>query len=501
MDQSAVEKERDLYLRLLQLGREQEIQRLLPEALALVVEVTAARCGYLQLHDDDDPPDEPRWSISHEFSPDEVTTVRGTISRGIIAAAIATGKTIVTQSALLDERFSGRESVRGAQIEAVLCAPIGRHPPKGVLYLQGRPGRGPFSSEDLGRAEIFADHLVPIIDRVATSQRLRRETDPTQVYRTRLTLDTIVGRSAALADVLKQVSLLAPLDITVLLTGDSGTGKSQLAKAIHDNGPRATQPFVEVNCAALPDSLVEQELFGSVAGAHSTATRAMPGKVAAAERGTLFLDEIGAMPMATQAKLLQVLQSKQYYPLGSAKPHQADVRLIAATNADLKHEVAEHRFREDLFFRLHVLPVRLPSLAERRDDIEELVPHFCLRASERYGVARLTPSRRAIQACRVADWPGNVRELQHAIEAAVIRGAGEGASEIGQQHVFPESRTAEVGVMQQLSFQEATRRFHADLLRGALEESDWNVAETARRLDLARSHLYTLINVLDLKDK
>ena len=488
----------DLCLRLLSLGHVEEIVPFLRGALQLIVEVTQAQHGYLELHQDDDSSDAPRWWIAHGLSDEEISGVRRAISRGIIAEALATGDTVNTPSALLDPRFSERDSVRLGRIEAVLCAPIGGDPPRGVLYLQGRAVPGMFSEVDESRVEIFARHLAPLADRLLAQQRLQGSTDPTKPLREALRLNGVIGHSTALAAVLRQVALVAPLDVNVLLTGDSGTGKSQLARVIHDNGPRAGRPFVHVNCGALPENLIESELFGALPGAHSTATRRMDGKVAAAESGTLFLDEISDLCLGAQAKLLQLLQSKEYYPLGSAKPLRADVRLIAATNIDLQRAVAERRFRDDLFYRLQVLPVRVPSLAERREDIAELAGFFCASACERHRLPQLTLSRNAMQGAETAAWPGNIRQLAHAIEAAVIRAASDGAVQVEQAHLFPQACAEPAHPQQALTFQEATRRFQARLLREALEETGWNIVETARRLDLARSHVYNLIRAFGL---
>ena len=492
-----VRRERDLYLRLLGLGREQELMPLLRAALELIVEIGAARQGYLELHDDGGS-GAPRWWIAHGFSAAEIEGVRAALSSGIIAESLATGQTIVTPSALLDDRFSDRESVRLGRIEAVLCAPIGEDPPRGVLYLQGRASAGLFSEQDRGRAEIFAQHLAPLVDRLLTQQHEHGAADPTRALRDILRLDGVIGRSAALAAVLKQIALVAPLSVNVLFTGESGTGKSQLARVIHDNGPRAGGPFVQLNCAALPETLVESELFGALPGAHSTATRRVDGKVAAAERGTLFLDEIGELTPTTQAKLLQLLQSKQYYPLGSAKAVDADVRVVAATNTDLQAAVAEHRFREDLFYRLEVMPIRVPSLAERRDDIPQLAAFFCTSACERHGLPQVHLSRNAIRAAESTAWPGNVRQLAHAVEAAAIRCAGAGELQVERHHLFPEAAVQASDPDAALTFQEATRRFQGRLLRDILDDTQWNIMETARRLDLTRSHVYNLIRALGL---
>jgi Nif-specific regulatory protein len=223
--------------------------------------------------------------------------------------------------------------------------------------------------------------------------------------------------------------------------------------------------------------------------------------VAAAERGTLFLDEIGELPLAAQAKLLLLLQSKQYYPLGGAQPVRADVRVIAATNVDLEEAVAQHRFREDLFYRLKVLPIAVPTLAERREDVRELAIHFCRVAVERHKLPRVEMSRGALRAAELAEWPGNIRQLAHAVEAAVIRTAGTNAAIVERQHLFAEVAALWPAPQGNLTFQEATRRFQADLLAEVLEETGWNVVETARRLDVARSHTYTLIRAFGLQRK
>lgn len=498
-DLARLRSESDLCLRLLNLAHVDDVVPFLRGALELIVEVTQARHGYLELQPDEEHSEVPRWWIAHGLSEEEIQGVRRAISRGIIAEALATGRAVMTPSALLDPRFSERESVRLGHIEAVLCAPIGEDPPRGVLYLQGRTAAGMFSEEEQSRVEVFARHLAPLADRVLAQYRHQNSADATKPLRESLRLDGVVGRSPALAAVLRQVALVAPLDVNVLLTGESGTGKSQMARVIHDNGPRAGRPFVEVNCGALPENLVESELFGALPGAHSTATRRMDGKVAAAESGTLFLDEVGDLSHAAQAKLLQLLQSKQYYPLGSAKPVRAEVRLIAATNIDLQRAVAERRFREDLFYRLQVLPVRVPSLAERREDIADLAAFFCASACERHGLPRLRLSRNAVRAAEAAEWPGNVRQLAHAVEAAVIRAASDGSMQVERTHLFPEAGGSAAESAEPLTFQEATRRFQSRLLRETLEGTGWNVVETARRLDLARSHIYNLIRAFGLE--
>ena len=492
----ALRSERDLYRRLLDLGAHRELSALLRDALALIVEITGARLGYLELHDPEDAPeDRSRWSIAHDLSGTEIERVRTAMSRGIIAQALASGETVITPAAMVDPRFSAFTSVREAQIEKVLCAPVGIDVPIGVLYLQGSTADGSFSDVDREHAEIFARHLAPLADRLLA--RSEERNDPTRTFRKTLRLDGIVGHSAALAEVLRNITLVAPLDVDVLLTGETGTGKSEVARAIHTNSARSAGPFVDVNCAALPDELLESELFGAMPGAHSTAARRIPGKVAAAEGGSLLLDEISELPIGCQAKLLQLLHSRQYYPLGSAQPVRADVRILAATNVDLRFAVSERRFREDLLYRLEVLPIRMPSLAQRRDDIPVLARHFATHACERHKFSSIGLAGSAVRAAQAAEWPGNVRQLAHAVEAAVIRAAGERSPTVQTAHLFPD-QSNRTSAPEAATFQLATRQFQAELLRGALAESNWNIAEVARRLDITRSHVYNLIHAFRL---
>jgi len=234
----------------------------------------------------------------------------------------------------------------------------------------------------------------------------------------------IVGRSRALLAVLREVRLVAATDATVLITGESGTGKELIAGAIHETSARRARAMVKVNCAAMPAGLMESELFGHERGAFTGATMRREGRFALADGGTLFLDEIGELPLELQAKLLRVLQEGEFEPVGSARTRKVDVRVVAATNRDLQAEVHAGRFREDLYYRLNVFPVRVPALRERLDDIPPLVEAFLQRLAARLGRSFDPPGGESLQRLRAHSWPGNVRELQNVVERAAISAGG-----------------------------------------------------------------------------
>lgn len=497
MDVGSLTAERDLYRKLLDLGENEQLESFLREALSLSMQASGALRGYIELRDDSEASAGGPWSIAEGFSAEDLEAARGAISRGVVAEALATGRTILTASAIDDPRFSSRESVKSNRIEAVLCAPIGKDPPFGVLYLQDRTESGPFTEDDRQRAERFARHLAPLADRLLLRTRVRESDDPTRPYRQTLKVGGVAGRSQALARVLRDIAAAAPRKITVLLTGPSGTGKTKLARVIHDNSPRRDGPFVELNCATLPESLVESELFGAMPGSHSTATRRITGKVQAADGGTLFLDEIADLPLGAQSKLLQLLQSLEYFPLGATKPVRADVRIVVATNTDLALAVERRTFREDLFYRIQIVPIHVPPLAARAEDIPELLELFCDRACDVHGVAPLPISPRALRAAEAADWPGNVRQLENAVEAAVIRAAAEQSTRLEHHHLFVEESAPPAEAPE--TFQSATRRFQGQLVLRTLQETNWNIVEAARRLDVTRSHVYNLIRAHGLE--
>jgi two-component system response regulator GlrR len=297
----------------------------------------------------------------------------------------------------------------------------------------------------------------------------------------------IIAKSEKMQKVLDVVTRIAGTDSTVYIHGESGTGKELVAKAIHVGSERKDRPFVAVNCAALPDTLLESELFGYEKGAFTGAVHSKEGLFTQAHEGTIFLDEIGDMPLALQGKILRVLQERQFYPLGSKKPLEVDVRVIAATNKDLQREVKEGNFREDLYYRIHVIPIKLPPLRERREDIATLVDHFLAEFNQkmRIMVKGLTPQ--AMQKLLLHDWPGNVRELKNTIEFAMA---------MTRDNVIAEDlilQTKGVVSEQVKSLKEARDSFEKNYLINILEVTQGNVSKAAEMAGKYRADLYNLL--------
>lgn len=490
-DVGRLERERELFVSLLDLAQPGQAEPSLKRVLTQLAGLTGAARAYVELFRDG-AAGERRFSTSHGCTEEDEASIRTVTSRGIVASAIASGKTVHTPYALLDERFANQPSVQRQRLEAVLCVPLPASQP-GVLYLEGARGNGPFSPEDVATTELVARFLGPVLDKSALAEAAPGG-DPTKPFRQALTLDGIVGQSPALAHVLEQVSLVAKLDITVLLSGESGTGKTQVARAIHDNSPRRNGPFVELNCGAIPETLLEAELFGTREGAF-TGAKKLAGKVELAEGGTLFLDEVADIPLGAQGKLLQLLQSRQYYPLGSNHQQTANVRIIAATNRDLEAESAEKKFREDLYYRLSSFSIRMPTLAERKTDIPLLLEALAKRAAFEHRLPALPLSLSFRAACEAFHWRGNIRQLRHRLDEAMIRAAAEGATQVEARHLGV-ANGAPAG---SLSFDEATRQFQRELITRELKATNWDTAEVARRLDMSRSHVYNLIKAFGLE--
>jgi DNA-binding NtrC family response regulator len=341
---------------------------------------------------------------------------------------------------------------------------------------------------------------------VRQAARVRRLEQENQTLRSGLEarrgFARVLGSAPSLERVIRQARAVADTSATVLVTGENGTGKEVVARAIHEESTRSDRPFIAVSCAALPETLIESELFGHERGAFTNATQAKKGRFELADGGTLLLDEIGELSAAVQVKLLRVLQERAFERLGSTKTINVDIRLIAASNRDLEREVAEGRFRSDLFFRLNVVPLTLPPLRDRREDITLLAAHFAAKAAEKHGRPQpeLTPA--LYDALQEYDWPGNVRELENVIERLVVLTTGprlgpEHLPEKMQRAVLPEAGAATAG---DTTLECAVMHLKRRLVRDALQHEGGNKVAAAKRLGISRSYLHRLISELDIKE-
>ncbi len=311
-------------------------------------------------------------------------------------------------------------------------------------------------------------------------------------------LHELIGSTECMQQVFALAHKIAPCDVSVLITGETGTGKGLLARAIHRLSPRATGSFVAFSCANLPETLVEDELFGHEKGAFTGAIVSRRGRFETADQGTLFLDEIGDLALGLQAKLLRVIQERSFERLGSNTPLTVNVRLVCATHRNLAEMVEQGKFREDLYYRLNVVQLHLPPLRDRREEIPLLVHHFLQRFAAQFGKKTRRFSRLALHALEEHDWPGNVRELENVVQRAVVMAE---APTVEIWHLPPTLRNGFAQARLVSSYEEEVRDFKRRLILRTLRECGWCKAETARTLRLARGYLHRLINQLQIQEE
>ncbi|MCA1817493.1 MAG: sigma-54 dependent transcriptional regulator [Acidobacteria bacterium] len=353
-----------------------------------------------------------------------------------------------------------------------------------------------------------------ILERVAAGVKQRRKEEERQNLRRAMSRSVaregIVGRSEKMQAVFRLVDQVAPARSTVLITGESGTGKELIARAIHAQSPRAQKPFVTVNSSNIPSELLESELFGHTRGAFTGAVAAKKGLFEVADGGSIFLDEIGDLPHETQARLLRVLQEREFTPLGDTTPRRVDVRIVTATNVDLKEAVRQGAFREDLYYRLAVVPIELPPLRERREDVMALTQHFIRKYAEENGrevAASVAPEVLAL--LEAYTWPGNVRELENVVERAVVIAPG---AEITRECLPAEiadparalgastsAGASKVDVSRGIDFYDEVRRFEIDLIRRALDQTGGHQSRAARLLGMNATTLNSKIKTYNIQ--
>lgn len=337
------------------------------------------------------------------------------------------------------------------------------------------------------------EKVLILIKRALEKQRLEKEnialkTSISQKWE-------IIGQSPKMIVLKNEISKAAASQSRVIIFGESGTGKELVARALHEASDRRDKNFIEVNCAAIPHELIESELFGHEKGSFTGAFERKKGKFELADEGTLFLDEIGDMSLATQAKVLRVIETQEFQTVGGSKKIKVDVKIIAATNKNLQEEIKKVNFREDLYFRLNVIPLYIPPLRERKDDIPLLVEYFLKTFAQQYGQKLKKVSRATQQALMDYDWPGNVRELKNTIERLIIMTPSE---VIDIKHV-PSFKEARADYYKYKTLREAREQFEKDFILKKLQENSWNISKTAEDLEIERSNLHRKIRSLGIE--
>ncbi len=384
--------------------------------------------------------------------------------------------------------YPGIDNLSKTTTRNLLAAPLIHHNEVlGVVEVINRRSDGSFDQADVELLEIFANLVTAAARNAQMFERLHIEN---LGLRESVPQPNFIGNSATFRQALKMCETVAATGTTVLLLGESGTGKEMAAQAIHSLSPRRERPFIAVNCAALPTSLIESELFGHEKGAYTGATARLPGRFELAQGGTLLLDEIGELELSMQSKLLRVLETQRITRVGGTELIFCDVRVLVATNGNLKAQVESGRFREDLFYRISVFPIELPPLRERLEDLDLLVEHLIAQVAPSVGLHPPTVSKEAMECMRRHHWPGNIRELRNVMERATLLADGlikpeHLPAEIAQTATDEASGTGENAVEQRSVLEEKER----ELIATALQETNWNQSAAARRLGISRDIL------------
>ncbi|MEO0812562.1 MAG: sigma 54-interacting transcriptional regulator, partial [Myxococcota bacterium] len=500
-----------------QLAREADPDVLLERIVDAAIELLGAERGFILLES------ESGVSVAVARNLDRRSLEGGALrySRSIANDVFQSGEAVVTSNAQSDSRYADARSVASNQIRSALCVPlrgISRNddPLIGALYLDHRFQDRAFGDGDVELGASFADQVTIALENARLVARVRAQELSLEERNERLEelnrslqrdaaesaeaaeaairrlreegptlgvgrgLEGIVGRSNGLRQALRFVDRFADTDVPVAVVGESGTGKELIARALHERSDRHGSAFVTVNCGAIPETLIESELFGHVKGAFTGAHRDRPGLFSAASGGTLFLDEIAEMPLQMQVKLLRVLQENEFRPVGGVETLRSSARVVAATHRDLQARVREGLFREDLFYRLNVVEIRVPPLRERRDDIPLLVEHFCRGFTECGSEEMFHPD--ALLRMFAYDWPGNVRELQNEVQRALALSEGRvGVDDLSERlQAVRVSRAQTAATHARGSLKEIMDSFEKEVLLIALERTSWNVRQTAK---------------------
>jgi Nif-specific regulatory protein len=475
-----------------------ETEGLQRELLRLVFEAVPAERGAILLVGED-------GRIVSELGLDRAGDVSRAVevSRTVVRQVVEDGTAVLADD-LIEGSFDTSESLRAARLSSLLCAPLvlyGRA--LGAVYLTASDPAAHFDEGHLQIVTVICRVAAVALDNARRVERLESEND---LLRAESSVEHgMVGESAAMKKVYQFIARVAPADTTVLIRGESGTGKELAARALHTNGPRRERPFVAINCAALTETLLESELFGHEKGAFTGALAQKKGKLEVADGGTLFLDEVGEMAPVLQAKLLRVLQEREFERVGGTRTIRADVRVVAATNRDMEVAVKAGGFRQDLYYRLNVVSFEMPPLRARREDIPLLASYFVAKYAAKFkrGVTGLSPEARE---CLTAyDWPGNVRELENAVERALVLGSTDRVLPEDLPETVLEAAPGEEAAVTGApgpavtKYHDALREAKRRLILRALGQTSNNFTEAARLLGVHPNYLHRLIRNLNLR--
>jgi len=463
------------------------------QLLDLIFEVVPAGRGAILLADGQEQHFNSLFARTRQTGKAPLVQVSRTVANQVLEQGIAVLGTDVPGSADLRQV----ESLAASQVRSLLCVPLTVFQRViGCIYLDSDSFASRLDKEHLQLVTAVAGISAVALENARRLQWLEQENE-------RLTAEvsqerSLVGESDRMKDIYQFLKRVAPTDSTVLIEGESGTGKELAARALHRNSPRASKPFVAINCAAIPETLLESELFGHERGAFTGAAALKKGRLEVADSGVVFLDEIGELAPALQVKLLRVLQEREFERVGGIHPIKVDIRLIAATNGNLEQAVRDGTFRRDLYYRLAVLRVTMPALRDRREDVPMLARHFVQKHAKRCRVKPLPISREALSCLQNYDWPGNVRELENAIERALVLGS----SEMILPEDLPESLLERPAApeMNEAKYHVALKELKKQLIRDAVEQTQGSYADAARILGVHPNYLHRLIRNLELKE-
>jgi transcriptional regulator with GAF, ATPase, and Fis domain len=449
-----------------------DLTELLEALMDAVILITNADKGFLILLEGETLDVKVARNLNRENIADAVTQ----LSDSIIAKVVRSRKPVIVSDAMSDDEFAGAKSVMHLKVSSVICVPLlDRGRLLGIIYVGNDAIRDLFQETTLRVLTVFASQAALIVANALHMNELRHDNRRLNERLEQYRFGEIVGTSPPMQQVFRKVEKIAPTDISVLITGETGTGKELIAREIHNRSPRAGKPFVTINCGAIPENLLESELFGHVKGAFTGAVANKQGKFQAADGGTLFLDEIGEMPIELQVKLLRAIQEKVVYRVGDTRPETVDIRILAATNRDLEKEIAGGRFREDLYYRLNVVNLELPPLRVRGDDVLVIARYLLARYGREYDAKVKGLSPNAAVAIRKHAWPGNIRELENRIKKAIVlcESTVIGPDDLGL--------TGDV-LPQILTLAEAKEKFQREYINEVLALNNGNRTKTARDL-------------------